>query len=369
MAEQVGSQTELGRLRSFRCHDGGPIEPLLELRQLRFNVGHQRRFSHGELGGDGSPEPRAVAGLSGAVCVSGGKNPFHGQQQRQIGRMFPMQALSSSKKSSVRRASYRYLSPRSRLNTRVEDIRRKHPAGTARAEARSAVSLREVPGVRHGGEPVKLRLIWSRPTCFLSSDHQPRPTESRGGREGEEELSGHAGCRFSRFRHPELSLPRGRNLLALGTAVLAAHYPGTGPACWHRDQPIATRHHRVRAQLNLAAVWAPTTTEKDAILEAMQEQQDWEDSPPPSMAGRRGLSALTNAACCVAAEGSSDCPGEVATNETDCNNLPYHIISPPSSSHHVHGSTIASELTASAPRRKLGRQPAAELLRPEHRPH
>ena len=45
--------------------------------------------------------------------------------------------------------------------------------GTARAEAGSAVSLREVPGfshVMHEGEPVKLRLTRSHPTRFLSSN-------------------------------------------------------------------------------------------------------------------------------------------------------------------------------------------------------
>ena len=35
----------------------------------------------------------------------------------------------------------------------------------------------------------------------------------------------------------------------------------------------------------VGALWAPTTTEKDAILEAMQEEQDWEDSPPPRWPG------------------------------------------------------------------------------------
>ena len=47
-----------------------------------------------------------------------------------------------------------------------------HPAGPARAEAGSAVSLCEVLGfsdVTRKVEPVKLRLTWSRPTCFLSS--------------------------------------------------------------------------------------------------------------------------------------------------------------------------------------------------------
>ena len=50
----------------------------------------------------------------------------------------------------------------------VSRIRCKHPAGPTRADAGSAVSLREVLGfsdVRHGGEPVKLRLIW-RPVFF-----------------------------------------------------------------------------------------------------------------------------------------------------------------------------------------------------------
>ena len=33
------------------------------------------------------------------------------------------------------------------------------------------------------------------------------------------------------------------------------------------------------------ALWAPTMNEKDAISEAVQEQQDWEDSPPPRWPG------------------------------------------------------------------------------------
>ena len=74
------------------------------------------------------------------------------------------------------------------------------------------------------------------------------------------------------------------------------------------------RRRVVRALLIQTALWTPTPTEKDAILEAMQEQQDWEDSPSPLMAGRRGLSALTHAACCAAVKGSAGSPGEVATN-------------------------------------------------------
>ena len=55
------------------------------------------------------------------------------------------------------------------------------------------------------------------------------------------------------------------------------------PKPWEMDAD--TRRRRVRALLIQAALWAPTTTEKDAILEAMQEQQDWEDSPPPRWPG------------------------------------------------------------------------------------
>ena len=47
------------------------------------------------------------------------------------------------------------------------------------------------------------------------------------------------------------------------------------PKPWEMDAD--TRHRRVRALLIQAALWAPTTTEKDAILEAMQEQQVSED--------------------------------------------------------------------------------------------
>ena len=40
-----------------------------------------------------------------------------------------------------------------------------------------------------------------------------------------------------------------------------------------------------------------------------------------------------------------------------------------SSERGVHGTTNASQLAASATRRTLGRQPAAELPHPDHRPH
>ena len=55
------------------------------------------------------------------------------------------------------------------------------------------------------------------------------------------------------------------------------------PKPWEMEAD--TRRRRVRALLIQAALWAPTTTEKDAILEAMQEQQDWEDSPLPRWPG------------------------------------------------------------------------------------
>ena len=67
---------------------------------------------------------------------------------------------------------------------------------------------------------------------------QPRPT--RRDVRKEEELSGHTRCRLSRDRHPERSLSRGRNLLAFGSAVPAAHHPGTGAARSLRDQSIAS---------------------------------------------------------------------------------------------------------------------------------
>ena len=82
--------------------------------------------------------------------------------------------------------------------------------------------------------------------CSLSAvaDNPPSAAfwfdpKSRDVRKEEEEQSGDTGCRLSRYRHPERSLSRGRNLLA-GSAVLAAHYPLTGPARWLRDQSIAS---------------------------------------------------------------------------------------------------------------------------------
>ena len=78
----------------------------------------------------------------------------------------------------------------------------------------------------------------NRPSAPFWFDHQPRPTKRRDGRKAEEELSGRTGCviefqqagsRFS-IRQLERSLSRGRNLLASGSAVPAAHYPWTGPA-------------------------------------------------------------------------------------------------------------------------------------------
>ena len=48
----------------------------------------------------------------------------------------------------------------------------------------------------------------NRPSAAFWFDHQPRPTQSRDVREEEEELSGHTGCRDSRYRHPERSLSR-----------------------------------------------------------------------------------------------------------------------------------------------------------------
>ena len=55
------------------------------------------------------------------------------------------------------------------------------------------------------------------------------------------------------------------------------------PKPWEMD--AAARRRRVRALLFQAALWAPTTGEKDAILEALQEQQDWEDSLPTRWSG------------------------------------------------------------------------------------
>ena len=54
-------------------------------------------------------------------------------------------------------------------------------------------------------------------------------------------------------------------------------------SAWEMDAD--TRRRRVRALLTQAALLAKTTTEKDGILEAMQEQQDWEDSLPPRWPG------------------------------------------------------------------------------------
>ena len=56
------------------------------------------------------------------------------------------------------------------------------------------------------------------------------------------------------------------------------------PKPWEMDADTPRR--RFRALLIQAAPWAPTMGEKDAILEALQEQQDWEDSLPSRWATR-----------------------------------------------------------------------------------
>ena len=58
----------------------------------------------------------------------------------------------------------------------------------------------------------------------------------------------------------------------------------SGPSKPCELDPVA-RRQKVRALLIQAALWAPTMNEKDAILEAMQEQQDWEDAPLPRWPG------------------------------------------------------------------------------------
>ena len=50
------------------------------------------------------------------------------------------------------------------------------------------------------------------------------------------------------------------------------------PKPWEMD--AHTRRWRVRALFIQAALWAPTMNEKDAVLEAMQEQPDWKDPLP-----------------------------------------------------------------------------------------
>ena len=81
---------------------------------------------------------------------------------------------------------------------------------------------------------------------------------------------------------------------------------------WELDP--STRRWRVRALLIQAALWAPTMNEKDAILEAMPGATGLGGLTSPSMVGRRGFAALTNAACCAVFKGSAGSSGEVATN-------------------------------------------------------
>ena len=59
---------------------------------------------------------------------------------------------------------------------------------------------------------------------------------------------------------------------------------------------------------------APSKTEKGATWEGDAGAAGRGGLTSSSMAGRRGLSALTNAACCAAVKGSAGSPGEVATN-------------------------------------------------------
>ena len=68
--------------------------------------------------------------------------------------------------------------------------------------------------------------------------------------------------------------------------------------------------------------WAPTVNEKDAILEAMQEQPDWED---PAVADAAGRAAL---------RGSADCFSPASTSEVATTARLGH-----SSSHTVHLTT------------------------------
>ena len=86
-------------------------------------------------------------------------------------------------------------------------------------------------------------VVDNRPSAaFWFSSPATRPTESRDGNE----RSAGGAVRTRRVptlpshRHPERSLSRGRNWLAFGSAVPAAHCPGTGPARWLRDQLLAS---------------------------------------------------------------------------------------------------------------------------------
>ena len=77
------------------------------------------------------------------------------------------------------------------------------------------------------------------------------------------------------------------------------------PKPWELDAD--TRRRRVRALLIQAALWAPTMGEKDAILEALQDQQDWETHLPDFQ-----LSPTQPVVAAV--KGSAGSPGDVATN-------------------------------------------------------
>ena len=75
-----------------------------------------------------------------------------------------------------------------------------------------------------------------------------------------------------------------------------------------------TRRRRVRGLLIQAALLGTNHDREGCHLGGDAGAAGLRGLTSSSMAGRRGLSALTNAACCAAVRGSAGSPGEVATN-------------------------------------------------------
>ena len=120
----------------------------------------------------------------------------------------------------------------------------------------------------------------------------------------------------------------------------------TEPYPWGKGRRYTASTVCARCLLIQAAHWAPTTTEKDAILEAMQEQ-DWEASPSPRWPGdadfqlsptqpvvRRSTAAPVVQVKSPPTLRSGNTEMQECL-ETASNNFPYHIISPPSSPHQI----------------------------------
>ena len=99
--------------------------------------------------------------------------------------------------------------------------------------------------------------------------------------------------RLSRYRHPERSLSRGRNLLAFGLAVPAAHYPWTGPARWLRDQlsrrqeNLPCRRDWLQLQTTARSEWMALPTQEVVAIFLCQPSRVHEET---SYAGRTGSS-------------------------------------------------------------------------------